>query len=59
MLLATAGAFLLLVAVLYLPFMNNIFYTFPLNWADWKIVLSFAFIPLIAGELSKPTLPYI
>lgn len=59
MLLATAGAFLLLMAVLYLPFMNNIFYTFPLNGGDWKIVLSFAFIPLVVGELSKIVFPMI
>ncbi|WP_409227332.1 cation-translocating P-type ATPase [Gudongella sp. SC589] len=59
MLFATAGAFLLLMAVLYLPFMNNIFYTFPLDGGDWKIVLSFAFIPLIVGELSKIVFPLI
>ncbi|MCR3955662.1 MAG: cation-translocating P-type ATPase [Gudongella sp.] len=59
MLLATAGAFLLLMAVLYVPFMNNIFYTFPLNGGDWKIVLSFAFIPLVVGELSKIVFPLI
>ena len=59
MLLATAGAFLLLMAVLYIPFMNNIFYTFPLNGGDWKIVLSFAFIPLVVGELSKIVFPMI
>ncbi|WP_422485728.1 calcium-translocating P-type ATPase, SERCA-type [Gudongella sp. DL1XJH-153] len=59
MLLATLGAFLLLMAVLYIPFMNDIFYTFPLNWSDWKIVLSFAFIPLVVGELSKLVFPFI
>ena len=59
MLLATAGAFLLLMAVLYIPFMNDIFYTFPLNGGDWKIVLSFAFIPLVVGELSKIVFPLI
>ncbi len=59
MVFATLGAFLLLIAVLYIPTMNNIFYTFPLNWGDWKIVLSFAFIPLIVGELSKLVSPLI
>lgn len=59
MLLATAGAFLLLMAVLYIPFMNDIFYTFPLNGGDWTIVLSFAFIPLVVGELSKIVFPFI
>jgi Ca2+-transporting ATPase len=59
MLLATAGAFLLLMAVLYIPFMNDIFYTFPLNGGDWTIVLRFAFIPLVVGELSKIVFPFI
>ncbi len=53
MLWATTGAFALLLAVIYIPFMNTIFYTFPLALVDWEIVLSFAFIPLIVGELTK------
>lgn len=53
MLWATAGAFGLLLAVIYIPFMNSVFYTFPLGIVDWEIVVSFAFIPLIVGELTK------
>ena len=53
MVYATLGAFLLLLAVIYIPFMNGIFYTFPLTVVDWEIVLSFAFIPLAVGELTK------
>jgi Ca2+-transporting ATPase len=53
MVYATLGAFLLMVAVMYIPFMNGIFYTFPLTLVDWEIVISFAFIPLIVGELTK------
>ncbi len=53
MLLATGFAFLLLVVVLYVPFMQDIFYTFPLGILDWEIVLSFAFIPLLVGEVVK------
>ena len=53
MVYATLGAFLLLLAVIYIPFMNGIFYTFPLTFVDWEIVLSFAFIPLVVGELTK------
>jgi len=53
MVYATLGAFLLLLAVIYIPFMNVIFYTFPLTFVDWEIVLSFAFIPLVVGELTK------
>lgn len=53
MVYSTLFAFLLLVVVLYIPFMQNIFYTFPLGVLDWEIVLSFAFIPLITGEIGK------
>ena len=53
MLWATAGAFALLLAVIYIPFMNTVFYTFPLGLVDWEIILTFAFIPLIVGELTK------
>ena len=53
MVLATAFAFLLMLVVLYIPFMQDIFYTFPLGLLDWEIVLSFAFIPLVIGEIAK------
>ncbi len=53
MVYSTLFAFLLLIVVLYVPFMQDIFYTFPLGLLDWEIVLSFAFIPLITGELGK------
>lgn len=59
MLWATSGAFALLIAVIYLPFMNTVFYTFPLGLVDWEIVLTFAFIPLIVGELTKVILAKI
>lgn len=53
MVYATALAFGLLLVVLYVPFMQNILYTFPLGVLDWEIVLSFAFIPVAVGELVK------
>ncbi len=53
MVLATAFAFILLLVVLYVPFLQGIFYTFPLGVLDWEIVLSFAFIPLVVGEIVK------
>lgn len=59
MLWATTGAFILLLAVIYIPFMNTVFYTFPLGLIDWEIVLSFAFIPLVVGELTKVILAKI
>ncbi|WFA08299.1 cation-translocating P-type ATPase [Tissierella sp. Yu-01] len=53
MVLATAFAFMLLLIVLYVPFLQDIFYTFSLTVLDWEIVLAFAFIPLVVGELVK------
>ena len=53
MVLATSFAFALLLVVLYVPFMQDIFYTFPLGLLDWEIVIAFAFIPLVMGELIK------
>ncbi len=50
---ATLLSFGLLLAVLYIPFMATIFYTFPIGIKDWLIVLPYAFIPLVVGELSK------
>ncbi len=49
----TLFSFGLTIAVIYIPFLQPIFDTFPMGWADWKIVLPFAFIPLIVGEVSK------
>lgn len=46
-------SFLMLIAVLYIPFLHDIFDTFQLGFKDWEIVLSFAFIPFIIGELVK------
>ena len=53
MVYATTFSFILLLVVLYVPFLQPIFNTFALGFAEWKVVLPFAFIPLIAGELYK------
>jgi len=53
MVYSTLFAFLLLLVVIYVPFMGNIFYTFPLGILDWEIILTFAFIPLVVGEIGK------
>jgi len=49
----TLLSFFLTLAVLYIPQMQPIFNTLPIGWEEWKIVLTFAFIPLIIGELYK------
>lgn len=49
----TSFSFLLMLLVIYIPFLNPVFHTFPLGFTDWEIILSFAFIPLIVGEITK------
>nr|WP_300003364.1 calcium-translocating P-type ATPase, SERCA-type [Tissierella sp.] len=49
----TLFSFALTLAVIYIPFLRPIFDTFPMGFADWKIVIMFAFIPLVVGELFK------
>lgn len=53
MVYATTFSFILLLGVLYLPILQPIFKTFALGFTEWKIILSYAFIPLLAGELYK------
>jgi Ca2+-transporting ATPase len=44
---------LLLLGVIYLPFMQPIFDTFPLTLEHWTIILPLAILPAIAAELTK------
>ncbi len=49
----TLFSFALTMAVVYIPFLQPIFDTFPMGLSDWSIVIPFSFIPLIVGEVSK------
>lgn len=49
----TSFSMLLMLLVVYVPFLQPIFHTQALGFNDWKIVLVFAFFPLIVGELFK------
>jgi Ca2+-transporting ATPase len=53
MVVATLTAFVLLLAVLYVPFLQDIFYTQGLTFNEWRIIIPLAFIPFVIGELSK------
>jgi Ca2+-transporting ATPase len=44
---------ILLLAVVYTPFLNKVFNTVPLIWVEWQYVLPLLFIPAIAAELTK------
>ncbi|HSH35066.1 calcium-transporting P-type ATPase, PMR1-type [Schnuerera sp.] len=50
---ATLFSFVLLLIVVYMPFLQTIFHTYPLSLKDWQIVLIHAFLPLVVGEVYK------
>jgi len=43
----------LLLAVLYIPFLQPVFSTVPLTWDQWQYLLPMLFIPAIAAEMTK------
>jgi len=53
MVFAVLISFTLLLLVVYVPFLQPIFNTTALGLKDWPVILGFAVIPLIVGELSK------
>ncbi len=50
---AVIASSLLLVAVLYVPFLQPIFSTVPLGWEHWQYLLPLLFVPAIAAEITK------
>lgn len=50
---AVTFSLLLLLAVVYIPFLNPIFDTVPLGWEQWRLILPMLFIPAITAELTK------
>jgi Ca2+-transporting ATPase len=44
---------ILLLAVVYTPFLGKIFNTVPLGWDQWQFVLPLLFIPALAAEITK------
>ena len=53
MLYAVATSALLLLAVIYVPFLQPIFDTVPLNAAQWAIILPLLLVPALVAELTK------
>jgi len=58
MVYAVLVSFALLLLVLYVPFLQPIFHTTALGLGDWIVMLGFAIIPLVVGELSKVIFKY-
>lgn len=50
---AFIGSTLLTLAVIYIPFMQVIFHSHAFGLKDWAIVLPFAFLPFVVGEIHK------
>lgn len=50
---STLFAFALLLVVVYIPFLQPIFDTYSIGFRDWGMIILFAIIPLIVGELYK------
>jgi Ca2+-transporting ATPase len=50
---AVASSLLLLIAVIYIPFLQPIFNTVPLGWREWRVVLPLLFVPAVVAELTK------
>lgn len=46
----------LLLIVVYVPFLQPVFNTTALGWAQWQYILPLIFIPSLAAEISKPIL---
>ena len=51
--IAVLTSLALLLAVVYVPFLQPIFKTVPLGWEQWRIILPLLFVPAIAAELTK------
>jgi P-type Ca2+ transporter type 2C len=51
--LGVLSSFILLLAVIYIPFLQPIFNTTTLGWAQWELVLPLLFIPSLAAEVTK------
>jgi Ca2+-transporting ATPase len=50
---AVASSLLLLLAVIYIPFLQPIFNTVPLGWVEWRVVLPLLLVPAVVAELTK------
>ena len=51
--LAFLSSAVLLMAVVYLPFLNKVFNTVPLGWQQWEVMLPLLLIPSIVAEVVK------
>jgi Ca2+-transporting ATPase len=53
MVYAVLSSVALVVAVLYVPFLQPVFNTVTLRWAQWELMLPLIFVPAVVAELTK------
>lgn len=51
--LAVISSLLLILAVIYVPFLNQVFNTEPLGLAQWEVIIPLLLVPSVAAELTK------
>lgn len=51
--IGTAISTILMLIVIYIPGLNDLFYTVPLGLKEWSVILPLSFLPFIVGELRK------
>jgi P-type Ca2+ transporter type 2C len=51
--LAVISSLVLILSVVYVPFLQTVFGTLPLGWAQWSEILPLLFVPSLAAELTK------
>ena len=50
---AVVSSLILLLAVVYIPFLQPVFDTVPIGWMQWLYLLPLLFLPALAAELTK------
>jgi Ca2+-transporting ATPase len=50
---AVASSLALILAVIYVPFLNNVFDTLPLGLAQWEVIVPLLFVPSVTAEVTK------
>ena len=50
---AVLSSLVMILVVIYVPFLNTIFKTVPLGWAQWLEILPLLLVPSIAAEVTK------
>jgi Ca2+-transporting ATPase len=51
--IAVLSSLALLLAVVYIPFLQPIFDTVPLGWSEWRFLIPLLFVPALVAEINK------